>query len=206
MFDQSSPYLEYGDFNSSEEEDADTAYFQYGRFFGVNIGLGYQAATGNRGMLYEPAFPRFDLGMEYWFDAQFAINLGLFFATHNFSDSGKSYSVKFTGFGVDLKYYFDVRNASAVLSFSNPFLLLGAGSISESQTQIQDNLPNTDTSFSVDFGGGLEFPISYKKTYFILEAKYNTQNFQDTNESSFSRVTDLSGGFFSLLGQFMFTW
>ena len=205
LFDQSSPYLEYGDFNSHEDEDADTQYFQYGRFFAVNIGASYQTATGNRGLLYQPAFTRFDLGMQYWFDFHFAMYLGIFFATHDYTDSNVSHSVKFTGYGLDLKYYFDVRDASAALSFCNPFILLGAGAISETDSTAQTDAPNTDSTFSVDVGGGLEFPITHKKTFFILEAKYNTQNFADTNEQ-FQRVSDLSGGFFTLMGQFMFTW
>ncbi len=206
LFDQSTPYLEYGDFNMNEDDDADTLYFQYGRFFGVSLGLGYETATGNRGLLYTPAFPRFDIKVHYWFDFQLAMNIGIFFASHSYENSGV-HSVKLIGYGVDLKYYFDVRNASAALSFSNPFLIAGVGSISKTDTTSAFTNPETDSTFSVNFGAGLEFPISYKKTYFILEGRYHTQNFLDTNETSLPRgINDLSGGFFTFMGHILFTW
>ena len=75
LFDHSSPYLDYGDFNMNEEENDDALYFQYGRFFGVSLGAGYEAATGNRGKLYDAALPRFDIRMHYWFNFNFAIGL-----------------------------------------------------------------------------------------------------------------------------------
>ena len=208
LFDQaSSPYLDYGDFNSSEDEDADTTYFQYGRFFGLSLGLGYEAATGNRGYLYQPAFPRFELKVHYWFDFQFALNLGIFFANHNFDYLGKNYSVKLIGYGVDFKYYFDVRDAAAALSFCNPFLIAGVGAISKSQTDSPTGAPDTDSSFSFSAGAGLEFPISYKKTYLIIEGRYHTQSFADTVDDSFKqRVPDLSGGFMTLMFDLLFTW
>jgi len=207
LFDQSTPYLEYGDFSMNEDDDADTLYFQYGRFFGVSLGLGYETATGNRGLLYAPAFPRFDLKVHYWFDFQLAMNLGIFFASHTFEDSGIN-TVKLIGYGVDLKYYFDVRNASAALTFSNPFLIAGVGSISKTQSKAISAAPDTDSTFSVNFGAGLEFPIAHKKTYFILEGRYHTQSFIDSNEPAYQSkgIADLSGGFFTFMAHILFSW
>lgn len=207
LFDQSTPYLEYGDFNINDDDDADTMYFQYGRFFGLSLGLGYESATGNRGLLYTPAFPRFDLKVHYWFDFQLAMNMGIFFASHSY-ESGGIHSVKLIGYGVDLKYYFDVRNASAVLSFSNPFLIGGVGSVSKTETTATGVAPDTDSTFSVNFGAGLEFPVVHKKTYFILEGRYHTQNFLDSNEVTFQSrgISDLTGGFMTFMGHILFTW
>jgi hypothetical protein len=208
LFDQSTPYLEYGDFNINEDDDADTMYFQYGRFFGVSLGLGYQTATGNRGLLYTPAFPRFDLKVHYWFDFQLAMNMGIFFASHAYDFSGIN-TVKLIGYGVDLKYYFDVRNAAAAISFSNPFLIGGVGSISKTETNATSANPDLDSTFSVNAGVGLEFPISHKKAYFILEGRYHTQNFLDSNEVKYQSakgISDLSGGFMTLMGHILFTW
>ena len=207
LFDQTSPYLDYGEFNSSEEEDSDTLFFQYGRFFGLSFGAGYQTATGNRGLLYSAAFPRIDLKLYYWFDFQFAMDLNVFFANHSFTFSNTNYAVKLIGYGLDFKYYFDVRDASAALSFSNPFVVVGIGAMSKSQTSPTSATPDTDSTFTVGLGAGLEFPISYKKTYFIVEGKYNTQSFNDTSETRYKpQVPDLSGGFLSILGELMFCW
>jgi hypothetical protein len=207
LFDQSSPYLEYGDFNSNEDEDTDTLYYQYGRFFGISLGLGYESATGNRGKIYNSAFPRVDIALQYWFDFNFAMDLDVFFANHSYTYNGSSTAVKLIGYGMDIKYYFDVRNASAPLSFANPFLIFGAGAISKSETSVT-SAGGADSTFSVGLGAGLEFPISYRKTYFTLQGKYNTQSFADTVTTNFQSqgAPDLSGGFFSLSGGLLFVW
>ena len=207
LFDQSSPYLEYGDFNMAEEENEDALYFQYGRFFGLSLGLGYQTATGNRGKLYEPAIPRFDIRIHYWFSFNFAMDLGVFFANHSFTYAGSDYQTKLIGYGIHLKYYFDVKDSSAALTFANPFIEGGAGAWSFAQTQAGSTQPDSDSTLSIDVGGGLEFPIVHKKTYFILEALYHTQNFVDSKTNDYiDRVPNLDGGFFTLMGHFMFVW
>lgn len=209
LFDQSSPYLDYGDFNMNEDENEDALYFQYGRFFGITLGLGYQTALGNRGKLYEPAFLRLDLRVQYWFNFNFALDLGVFFVNHSYVDTaGQTTAVKMIGYGMHLKYYFDVRDSSAALTFSNPFIETGIGAISKDESTNLTTTPNSDSTLSIDLGGGFEFPIVYKKTYFILEALYHTQNFADSTDASFQTkgIQDLSGGFLSVSGQFMFVW
>jgi hypothetical protein len=207
LFDQSTPYLEYGDFSMNDEEDADTLYFQYGRFFGLSLGLGYQAATGNRGLLYAPAFPRFDLKVHYWFDFQLSMNIDVFFASHTYDFNGTN-DVRLMGYGVSLKHSFDVRNAAAPIAFSNPFIVAGIGSISKTETTITSSTVDTDSTFSVNFGAGLEFPITHKRTYFILDGRYHTQNFLDTNDTVFNSkgIPDLTGGFFTVSGSILFAW
>jgi hypothetical protein len=208
LFDQYSPYLDYGDFNSSEDEDADTLYFQYGRFFGVSVGGGYQGVTGNRGQLYNAALPRFDLRVHYWFDFQFAMSMGIWFATHNFDYGADTYSAKLSGYYADLKYYFDVRNASAPITFANPHLLLGIGAINKTLTSSASSFGSSnDSTLTINFGAGFEFPIVHKKTYFLLDVRYWTQEFQDINNDDFQdRAANLTGGFVSLMGHLMFTW
>ena len=208
LFDTSTPYLDYADFSLNEEEAEDTQYFQYGRYFGVSLGLGYQTATGNRGKLYTAAMPRIDARIQYWFGFNFAADMGIFLADHTYFNGSANTRVKMIGYGVHLKYYFDVKDASAVISFSNPHLIGGLGVISKNEsTSLNTSTPDTDSTFSVDFGAGLEFPIIYKKTYFNLEVLYHTQNFIDTDEDQNpGNLPDRSGGFLTLMGHFMFVW
>jgi hypothetical protein len=208
LFDTSTPYLDYADFNLNEEEAEDTNYFQYGRYFGLSLGLGYQTATGNRGKLYNAALPRFDARIQYWFGFNFAADMGIFFADHSYFNGSSNTKVKLLGYGFHLKYYFDVKDASAPVSFANPHLIGGVGVMSKSETTpFNSATPDTDSSFSVDFGGGLEFPIVYKKTYFALECLYHTQSFADTeDDNNPNNLPDRSGGFLTLLGHFMFVW
>jgi hypothetical protein len=111
------------------------------------------------------------------------------------------------GYGLDLKYYFDVRNSAAALSFSNPFIIGGIGAISKNQSSATSIQPTADSTMSVSMGAGLEFPISYKKTYLILEGRYHTQSFADTISPDYkNRVTDLSGGFMTVMFHLLFTW
>ena len=207
LFDSASPYLDYADFNMNEEENEDTLYFQYGRYFGVSLGLGYQTATGNRGKHYQAALPRVDARIQYWFGFHFAGDLGIFFANHSFSDGSLNTDVKLIGYGFHLKYYFDVKDSAAPISFANPFFMAGVGAMSKSQTTATSTEADSDSTMSVDFGGGFEFPVVYKKTYLSLEALYHTQSFIDTRETKYSAIVpNLEGGFFTLLAHFMFVW
>src|SRR4051794_33185738 len=61
------PFTEYGEFNEEADEEADTQFFQHGRFFGVCLGLGYESVSGNRGALWQGGFPVFDFKLQYWF-------------------------------------------------------------------------------------------------------------------------------------------
>src|SRR4051812_45090894 len=68
------PFTEYGEFNNQEaEEEEDTKFFQYGRFFGLSIGFGTQGVTGNRGQLWQGGFPMVEFKLHYWFDFNIAM-------------------------------------------------------------------------------------------------------------------------------------
>ena len=72
----SSPFTEYGEFNEEQDEAADTKFFQYGRLFGVSLGLGFEGVTGNRGLLWQGGFPMIEMKVHYWFDFNVALDLG----------------------------------------------------------------------------------------------------------------------------------
>jgi len=163
LFDQASPYLDYGDFSLNEEENEDTQYFQYGRFFGLSFGGGYETATGNRGKLYEPALPRFDIRVHYWFSFQFAADLGIFVANHSFLDGTLNHDVKLIGYGVHLKYYFDVRDAAAPLTFANPYLSVGAGAINKTQTTSTQALLTSTPVLARQLAEVSNFPLNIKR-------------------------------------------
>ena len=80
--------------------------------------------------------------------------------------------------------------------------------MSKTESTVTSANPDSDSTFSVNFGAGLEFPISYKKTYLILEGRYHSQSFDDTNAVKFQSrgISDLSGGFFTFMTHILFTW
>src|ERR1700756_3704439 len=89
------PYTEYGSFNEEKEEEEDTKFFQYGRFFGVSLGLGVETISGDRGTLYQGGFPTFDAKIHYWFDFNFALDINFYLAQHYFVSNSTTFNGRF---------------------------------------------------------------------------------------------------------------
>ncbi|MEK6704459.1 MAG: outer membrane beta-barrel protein [Bdellovibrionota bacterium] len=203
------PFTEYGEFNQEEEEAAETNFLQHGRFFGVSLGLGLETASGNRGSLWQGGFPLFDLRLHYWFDFNFALNLGLYTARHFYEtpSNNEHVDVSFIHLGIDLKYYFDTKNLSAPISAANPFLLLGGGAFSKGETSAAQSNAETDSSLGLSAGAGLEFAITPRKLYFDLEWRMHLVSFNDTYTTTFKPIIDdMTGQFYTMSGSFLFTW
>ncbi len=202
------PFTEYGEFNEEKEETADTTFFQHGRFFGASLGLGFQGVTGNRGLLWQGGFPVIDLKVHYWFDFNVALDMGLWFVKHNYEYQGERTQVSMNNLGINVKYYFDTKNLSAPISFANPYILAGVGSVSKTETSEKDSeSSDPDSAFAIGGGAGLEFAIRPKKVYFSVEGKVWYASFKDTDTTTFSRVApDLGGMFYTIVGALMFTW
>ncbi len=203
-----SPYLDYGDFDTERDEEKEELFYKYGRFFGVGLGLGYQQAMGNRGLLYEPGFPRIDIKVLYWFDFNWSLILGVGFASHDFVYENVANSVRLTSFETQLRYSIDTKNLSDALTFASPYFSLGVGAISKTQNTGTQTQADSDSTISMNFGAGLEFPIAHKKSYLLLDGRYYTQSFVDSAETeAYSRVTpNLNGGFLNLSLSIVFTW
>jgi len=211
-----SPFTEYGEFNEEDEEAADTKFFQYGRFFGVSLGLGFEGVTGNRGYLWQGGFPMLDFKVHYWFDFNLALDLGFFTTPHFFQieetqGEGERTNATLSRLGINLKYYFDTKNMSSALSFANPYLLLGAGSFTKTQTaSSEEATPDSDSAFGVSAGAGLEFTLKPRKAFFAIEGKIHAVNFKDTRTNELQNTAlgldDLTGYFYTVSGNFLFTW
>lgn len=205
------PYTEYGEFNEDEDEAADTRFYQFGRFFGVSLGTCYEGATGNRGKLWNGGFPGFDVKVHYWFDFNFAMDMGFYTASHNFdagSILGGPNDVQMSAVFLDLKYYLDTKNLSSGISFVNPYFLGGIGSYTKTQTPRDINTVDRDSRFGVDLGAGLEFAVNPRKVYFSFETKLINAQFKDTNYGGLASqgLGNLAGFFYTFTGAFLFTW
>lgn len=211
------PYTEYGSFNEDKEEEEDTRFFQYGRFFGLSIGAGLMTADGNRGTLYQGGFPTFDAKVHYWFDFNFALDINfiysqMYFITDNTSPvypAGR-YDANIIRLGLDLKYYFDTKNLSAAISFANPYVLVGIGSFTKtiSADQGQGTATSSETSVGFDGGVGLEFALKPRKVYLTTEARIHMVSFPDNNTAAFKNqgIGDLHGNFYTFVMGILFTW
>lgn len=205
------PFTEYGEFNEASEEEEDLKFFQFGRFFGVSLGLGFQFLDGNRGALWQGGFPVVDFKLHYWFNFNIAVDLGFRTAQQYFDTTTQGLGhvdVNMLWVGLDIKYYFDTKNLSAPISFANPYLLLGVGNYSKTQTSNAQQTQDQDNSLGVSAGAGLEFVVNPRKVYFELEAKMNLITFKDTYTTLFQPLglQDLTGRFYTLTGSFLFTW
>ncbi len=214
---KATPYTTYGDFSSSEDEDEDTKFFQFGRFFGLSLGTGYSGAFGNRGLLIGTAFPNVDIRVHYWFDFNWALTLGIYTAGFTFNadptggTSFEKYDYSLFLFGLTLRYYFDTKNAVAPVSFANPYFTLGFGSYSRTQTPVaRPDEADKDSSFGLNLGAGLEFTVKPKKTYFNLEARVHSAHFSDDGDTvklpTGDSLPDRAGLFYSVTGSILFTW
>ena len=212
------PYTSFGEFGDDEEAE-DTKFFQYGRFFGVSLGLGYEGATGPRGHLSPGGLTEFALRVHYWFDFNFALTLGIYSAKHQYTGFKESSGggptqkndVDIFEFGAELRYYFDTKDATAPVTFAGPFLTIGAGNYSKSETDISSpDSVTKDTALGISFGGGLEFPLKPRKVYLDLEAQFRSISFNDdglpVTASNGKVIKDSSGMLFTMMASVLFTY
>jgi hypothetical protein len=207
----STPFTEYGEFNDEKDEEEEAKFLAHGRFFGVSAGLGYEGVTGNRGLLWQGGFPMVDLKLHYWFDFNFALDLGGYFASHSYQTTpalGTQVSVNMVHLGVDGKYYLDTKNLSAPISFANPYFMVGFGSFTKTEASSTLNTNQSDTGVGLSAGAGLEFALKPGKSYLELEGRYHIVTFKDTHTALFAdqHIDDLTGGFFTFNANILFVW
>lgn len=211
------PFTEYGEFNEEADEEQDNKFMQYGRLFGVSLGLGFQGVTGQRGAIYDGGFPLIDLKVHYWFDFNLAMDMNVFTVAHHYTayaDGVKTSpyreDVTIIRLGLDLKYYFETKNLSSAISFANPYVLIGGGYFSKTQVNSSDQVSDSDSAIGLTAGAGLEFPLKQRKAYFALEGTVNTPRYPKDiagNNDVYARgVTSLEGLFYTVTGSFLFTW
>lgn len=211
----STPYTNYGEFNNQEaEEEADEQFFQYGRFFGLSLGLGYEPVLGNRGLLWQGGFPAVEFKLHYWFDFNFALTIDVYSVNHFFNDPNPQIGhtdINLVHLGLELKYYFDTKDLSSTISFANPYITAGVGPYTKTQTSAGIGTPDSDTAIGLDLGAGLEFAISPKKVYFEFEGRIHIVQFKDTFTTDFQAaneggIQDLTGQLVTFTGAVLFTW
>ena len=213
----SSPYSGYGEFNNDEDEAQDEHFFQYGRFFGVGLGIGATSPTGNAGRIYQGGFPTLDFRLICWLDFNFALALGIQNSKHSYDiQPDGATSVNLFRLIPQIRYYFDTHNLSAPISFVGPYLIAGAG-IYRRTDNIGAGSASTTTAGVVqeeqgmgfNLGAGLELTLKPKKTFLNIEGMAHFVNFNDQFDSKFNTtagIPDKSGSWFSISAILLFTW
>ena len=206
------PYTEYGEFNNPPgEEENNTIFFQFGRFFGVSLGLGTEFADGYRGTLWQGGFPLVDFKFHYWFDFNLAIDMGFSIASHFYDTKANNIGrvdVSMFHPAFDLKYYFDTKNLGSAISFSNPYIIVGAGSFTKTENFLLLGQQDSTSGLGLSLGAGLEFVIAPKKTYLAIEGKMHFVRFKDTYTTLFQSqgLPNLTGNFYTMTCNLLLTW
>jgi hypothetical protein len=212
----SGPYSEYGEFDSEADEAADEKFFQFGRFFGVGIGAGSTVATGNAGRIYQGGFPTLDFRLAYWFDFNFAFQLGVQNSKHQY-DLEPDGLTAVNNFRIlfEFKYYPDTRNLSAPITFIGPHLIAGGGyyqrtdNIGSGESNPQNvGVVQAENAFGFNFGAGLEFTLQPKKSFLQIEGMMHLVQFGDHFDTKFrsAGINDRSGAWVSVIAALLFTW
>lgn len=212
----SGPFSEYGEFDSAEDEAQDEKFFQYGRFFGVGLGVGDTTATGNAGQIYQGGFPTVDFNLDYWFDFQFAMRLVVENSKHTYDLAPDGLTpVNLLRVSAQVLYYFDTRDLSAAITFVGPHVILGGGFYQRtdnigagSGNSVTANSINTQTAFGFNAGLGLELTLKPKKTYLQFEAVGHFVQFGDQYDQRFVQdgIPDRSGIWITTTVGIMWTW
>ena len=210
---QPNAYTDYGDFNDDEAEANDLRFYQYGRLFGIQLGVGNSGATGNRGKLWSGGFPMLSVKTVYWFNFNMALDLDLSSLSHvyNVPERGGTTDVQLIQLGVNLRYSFDTRDAAAQVAFANPFVQVGIASYGLTQTTADTGTSDRDSAFGVSAGAGLEFALVPRTSYFLIDGRVHMVRFADTYTSNFNvagagNLNDLTGLLYTVGAHLLFTW
>jgi hypothetical protein len=222
----------FSDFNEDLEAGQtleDERFYRYGRFFSVNIGLGFTTYTGNRGMAYEDNPPTFHFSVNYFLDFQKAITLGVEYSKHtmildtivNISDDlGPLGAVvtDMTRVFLGYKYYIDTTDLGTAITYSNPHFIGRMEYWYQTNDFIDQKgvLPRQKGGgIGTGLGMGLEFPIELKESYVSVEALYHVVNFFDKFTQDYRQIPkdgstyghdDLVGNVISLMVTYNITW
>jgi hypothetical protein len=212
----SGPFSEYGEFDSAEDEAQDERFFQYGRFFGVGLGVGFTSATGNAGKIYQGGFPTVDFRLHYWFDFNFALSIGIQNSKHNYDIEPDGLTdVNLMRVMFLVRYYFDTRDLSAPITFVGPHLLFGGGYFSRTDNIGSGTGDSTtgesvqaESTFGFTAGAGLELTLKPKRTFLTIDGMIHVTQFADQFDTKFQNagIEDRSGSWLTGTISIMWTW
>lgn len=179
------PFADYSEFDEASDEESDINFFRHGRFFTIGFAGGFRAFTGAMSKLYAPNMS-YGLYMSYFFDLRLALQFGFLTGDHAF-DLGDSRekvegNVSFTFVNFDLKYFLTTQNVSRGLADLNPYFFGGLHQAYRAYSLAGDGQVGKDSTFGLNFGGGVEIPIVRKKSYLGIQATYRYFNFPDENK------------------------
>lgn len=226
----------FSDFNEDLEATQvmeDERFYRYGRFFGVNVGLGLTTFTGNRGSAYRDNHPSFAFSYQYFVNFQNAVLIGIEYSQHTmfidtFVNGSKSEIIGAVVTSmlrpfIGVRYYIDTSDLGTAITYSNPYFTGRVEYWYQTNTFPENDNFNDESGggLGTGLGFGLEFPVELKKSYFNIEFLYHTVNFFDKFTQDYRQIPpdevengnvsefgfdDLTGDVLTLFFQYNFSW
>jgi hypothetical protein len=207
----------------------DERFYRFGRFFCFNVSLGITTFDGNRGIAYTNLPPTFGLSFTFFKDFQTALAIGLEMSRHSMflKDPVQGFSTFSTVQGpgmIDVsmlrvflgyRYYIETANLGTAITYSNPYLVGRMEYWYQTNRYVTQTMLPREIGGGLGFGlgGGLEFPIEIKESYWGVEFLMHSVSFFDKNTTKLQPIntggygfTDLGGNLYSLMVSYVFNW
>jgi hypothetical protein len=182
------PFADYSEFEQSMDEEEDVNFFRNGRLLTLGFIGGYRGFTQNLGKYYS-GNANFGLFLAYFFDLNFALQLGYVTSDHTLvipaTPAGTSAiqgTVSISDISVLLKYYLNTQNVTRGLASLSPYIVGGFSQIYRTTTVSGQDEFARDSAFGFNVGGGLEVPMMRNKMYFGIQGMYQVISFADESK------------------------
>ena len=176
------PFIDYSEFETASEEEADVNFFRNGRFLTLSVPVSLNTFTSSMGEILKPG-TAVGVNISYFFDLRFAFQISLMNSDHAYEDpDGDTGSLSMNNTLISMKYFFNMQNVTKGLSNWNPYVI---GGITQSYRRLSRNSSSgtyaQDGGTGFHFGGGIEVPIMSNKMFLAAETKYTLITYPDEN-------------------------
>jgi hypothetical protein len=177
------PFSDYSEFTEAASEEADINFFRNGRLLNIGISAGYKGFIGgDYAELYKQS-ASFGFFFTYFFDLQFAVQLGLATSDHDFTFRANDNSIfraKMRLFDINIhgKYFLNTQNMTRAFAEWNPYIIGGVSQIRRSHST-NPVIQSTDNAVGYDVGVGVEYMFNQKKNFVGFQFLYQYVNFND---------------------------
>lgn len=182
------PFADYSEFEQSMDEEEDTNFFRNGRLLTLGFIGGYRGFTSNLGTYYS-GNANFGLFLAFFFDLNFALQLGYVTSDHTLVIPGTSAgtvpvqgTVSVSDVSVLIKYYFNTQNVTRGLANLSPYILGGFSQIYRTTTISGQDAFAKDSAFGFNIGAGIEIPMMRNKMYWGVQGVYQVVSFADESK------------------------
>lgn len=186
--DSYDPFADYSEFDESSEEEEDVHFLRNGRLLNLGFLGGYRGWTQNLSQIYSGNMT-FGLFLTFFFDLQFAMQMGFLTSDHVFSvisNNGAFNSLRGTtninDLNFNLKYYFNTQNVTRGLADLNPYIISGFSQVYRTVTVSGTTDFVKDNALGFNIGAGIEIPFMRNKMYFGFQALFQYLMFTDENK------------------------